>query len=126
MEIMELAAQLGKAIRENEVYQNFLKAKEAYDHNDDLNRKIMEYGVQQRALQETATSPDRDDTVMDQIQKRIDALYDEICADESFAAVNAAQEAVNELMNNVNQTITFNITGETPCTHDCSTCGGCH
>ena len=51
MEIMELAAQLGKAIRENEVYQNFLKAKEAYDHNDDLNRKIMEYGVQQRALQ---------------------------------------------------------------------------
>ena len=39
-----------------------------------------------------------------------------------------AQEAVNELMNAVNNTITFAITGEMPsnCTHDCSTCGGCH
>ena len=42
---MELAAQLGKAIKENEVYKKFLEAKEAYDHNDELNRKIMEYGV---------------------------------------------------------------------------------
>ena len=32
------------------------------------------------------------------------------------------------LRNDQNQTITFAITGEAPsgCTHDCSTCGGCH
>ena len=36
---------------------------------------------------------------------------------------------MNDLMNAVNSTITFNITGELPsdCTHNCSTCGGgCH
>ena len=34
--------------------------------------------------------------------------------------------AVNELMETVNNTIMFNATGKTACTHDCSTCGGCH
>ena len=125
MEIMELAAQLGKAIKENEVYKKFLEAREAYDKNDAINRKIMEYGVQQQALANEAGKAEKDDALMDQIQKRMDTLYEEICSDETFLAVNEAQDAVNELMNQVNQTITFNITGEQPCTHDCSSCGGC-
>ena len=125
MDVMELAAQLGKAIKEHEVYKKFLEAKEAYDKNDAVNRKIMEYGVQQQALANEAGKEETDKVLMDQIQGRIDTLYDEIVKDESFLAVNAAQDVVNELMNQVNQTITYNITGEQPCTHDCSTCGGC-
>lgn len=125
MEIMEIAATLGKAIREHEVYKKFLEAKEAYDKNDELNRKIMEYSVQQKALANEAGKAEQDSELMAQIQKRIDILYNEICDDKSFLAVNEAQDAVNELMNSVNETITYNITGEQPCTHDCSTCGGC-
>ena len=62
------------------------------------------------------------------IQKRIDELYNLITEDAAFIALNEAQAVVNELMNSVNTTITYNITGEMPssCTHDCSTCGGCH
>jgi len=125
MTVMELAAELGKAIKEHEVYKKYLEAKEAYDTNDNLNRKIMEYSVQQKALADEAGKQEKDDDLMAQIQKRIDVLYQEICEDTSFLAVNEAQDAVNELMNEVNQTITYNITGETPCTHDCSTCSGC-
>jgi cell fate (sporulation/competence/biofilm development) regulator YlbF (YheA/YmcA/DUF963 family) len=126
MEIMELAAQLGKAIKENEVYKKFTEAKEAFDNNGDVNSKIVEYGVQQSALQEAAVSEERDEAVIAKIQERMDALYSEIFADETFVALNEAQEAVNDLMNRVNETITFNITGEQTCTHDCSTCSGCH
>lgn len=125
MTVMELAAELGKAIKEHEVYKKYLEAKEAYDTNDALNRKIMEYSVQQKALADEAGKQEKDDDLMAQIQKRIDVLYKEICEDNSFLAVNEAQDAVNELMNEVNQTITYNITGESPCTHDCSTCSGC-
>ena len=125
MEVMEIAATLGKAIKEHEVYKKFLEAKAAYDSNDELNRKIMEYSVQQKALADEAGKADKDEDLMAQIQKRIDVLYKEICEDTSFLAVNEAQDAVNELMNDVNQTITYNITGEEPCTHDCSTCSGC-
>jgi cell fate (sporulation/competence/biofilm development) regulator YlbF (YheA/YmcA/DUF963 family) len=126
MEVMELAAQIGKAIKEHDVYKKYLEAKEAYDNNEVVNDKIMEYGIQQQALAIEAGKEDHDEALMDQIQKRLDALYTEICEDETFLALNAAQEAVNELMNQVNQTINYNITGEKPCTHDCSTCGGCH
>ena len=126
MEVMELAAQIGKAIKEHEVYKNYLAAKEAYDNNDAINDKIMEYGIQQQAMAIEASKEDRDDAAIEQMQTRLDTLYTEICEDPTFLALNAAQEKVNELMNQVNQTINFNITGEQPCTHDCSTCGGCH
>ena len=126
MEVMEIAATLGKAIKEHEIYKKFLEAKAAYDSNDELNRKIMEYSVQQKALaNEAGKAGEHDNVLMKQIQNRIDVLYKEICEDESFLAVNEAQDAVNELMNAVNETITYNITGEQACTHDCSTCGGC-
>ena len=125
MEVMEIAAMLGKAIKEHEVYEKYLEAKEVYDKNDVLNRKIMEYSVQQKALQEEAGKADADKLLMAQIQGRIDVLYKEICEDPSFLAINEMQDAVNELMNEVNQTITYNITGEKPCEHDCSSCSGC-
>ena len=39
----------------------------------------------------------------------------------------AAQQAMNKLMADVNAEIKFCITGERDnCTHDCSTCSGCH
>ena len=124
--IMNLAAQLGKAIKEQNIYKKFSEAKKAFDANEKLNDKIVEYGVQQTAYQEAAVSPERDDADLEQIQGRLNALYEEIFADPDFVALNAAQEEVNNLMNMVNETITFNITGEQSCTHDCSTCGGCH
>lgn len=126
MEVMELAAQIGKAIKEHEVYKKYLEAKEAYDNNEVINDKIMEYGIQQQAIAIEGAKDEHDDALIEQIQARLDTLYTEICEDPTFLALNAAQEKVNELMNQVNQTINFNITGEQPCTHDCSTCGGCH
>ena len=72
--------------------------------------------------------PEKDTIFIEVIQKRIDELYKMITEDADFVALNEAQAVVNELMNSVNSTITYNITGELPssCTHDCSSCGGCH
>ena len=91
-------------------------------------KMMMEYEVQQRAMQNEAMKQERDEAILEMIQSRIDTLYDEIVASESYKALEAAQNEVNELMNKVNTTITYNITGEEPsgCTHNCSTCGGCH
>lgn len=126
MEIMELAATLGKAIKESDTYAKYLEAKEAYDNNEVVNDKIMEYGIQQQALAIEGSKEEPDEAAMEQIQNRLDTLYAEICEDKTFIALDAAQNAMTELMNQVNQTINYNITGEQPCTHDCSTCGGCH
>ena len=38
-----------------------------------------------------------------------------------------AKKEFDAMVNQVNQMLNFYITGQDPnCTHDCSTCGGCH
>lgn len=128
MEIFELAAELGKALKEDERMKRLDAAKNAYESDPDLQRMMVEYEVQQKALQGEITREERDTLFIETIQKRIDTLYNDIMNHPVFSELNEAQAEVNELMNAVNNTITFNITGEMPssCTHDCSTCGGCH
>ena len=128
MEIFELAAELGKALKADERLVKLEEAKKAYEESKTLQRNIVEFEVQQKALQEEMIKPEKDTVFIEVIQKRIDELYNLITEDAAFIALNEAQMVVNELMNSVNTTITYNITGEMPssCTHDCSTCGGCH
>ena len=128
MGIFELAAELGKALKEDEKLVKLEEAKKAYDESKTLQKNLVEFEVQQKALQQEIAKEERDNIFIEVIQKRINELYNAITSDEAFVALNDAQAEVNELMNAVNTTITYNITGEMPssCTHDCSTCGGCH
>ena len=128
MNIFELAAELGRALKEDKRLIALDEARVAYENDETVMKLMMEYEVQQRAMQNEAMKTERNDELLGMIQSRIDALYDEIVASESYKALEKAQDEVNELMNMVNNTITFNITGEEPsgCTHNCSTCGGCH
>ena len=127
-EIMELAANLGKMLREDERLKKLEEAKNEYTSDVELQKKLLEYEVQQKAMQNEITKEEKDTNFIEIIQNRIDVLYREITESPVFLKLNEAQAEVNELMNAVNMTITANITGETPssCTHNCSTCGGCH
>ena len=127
-EIMELAAELGKKLRDDERLKRLEEAKNAYTSDVELQKKLLEYEVQQKAMQGEITKAEKDTVFIEIIQNRIDQLYREITESPAFIKLNEVQAEVNELMNAVNATITANITGETPssCTHNCSTCGGCH
>ena len=126
MEIFELAAELGKALKNDDRMIRLEKAKNAYESDPELQKMMVEYEVQQRALQGEVTREEKDTLFIDTIQKRIDTLYHSIMEHPVFVELNEAQAEVNELMNAVNNTISYEITGETPnaCTHNCSTCGG--
>ena len=126
MTIFELAAELGKALKNDEKLVRLADAKKAYEEDKVLQKYMIEYEVQQKALQVELTKEERDTLFIDVIQKRIDELYKFIMEHPKFIELSEVQAEVNELMNAVNNTITYNITGEMPssCTHDCSTCGG--
>ena len=125
MTIFELASELGKALKQDEKLVRLAEAKKKYEEDFDLQKLLVEYEVQQKALQGEITKEERDTAFIDIIQNRIDQLYREITESPVFLELNEIQAEVNELMNAVNNTITFEITGEVPsCTHDCSTCGG--
>ena len=128
MEIFELASELGKKLKDDARLIALEKAKNDYEENAELKKYMVEYDVQQRAMQKAVGQSDRDMQMIESIQRRTDELYRLIAEHPVFAELNRAQVEVNELMNAVNQTIMTQITGEEPssCTHDCSTCHGCH
>ena len=128
MGIFELAAELGKTLKEDPRLVRLEAARVAYESDENVRKLMMEYEVQQRAIQHEAAKDERDQVLLQMIQDRIDALYTAITETEAYKELEAAQNEVNALMEKVNATITYNITGEQPssCTHDCSSCGGCH
>ncbi len=127
--VFELAIVLGKALKNDPRLVRMETARKAYESDPELTTLMAEYEVQQKAMENVTTGEDFDPHMIQMIQDRINQLYEEITVHPVFAELNEAQAAVNELMNAINNTITFAITGEMPssCTHDCSTCGGgCH
>ena len=130
MEIFELAARLGQALKADERLKTLEAAKEAYENDTALLRLRREYEVQQTLLAgEIAKQEGKDLHLIEAIQTRVDDLYRAIAENAAYQNLAAAQKAVNDLMERVNAAINYEITGELPgsaCTHDCSTCGGCH
>ena len=129
MGIFELAVELGKLLKEDDRLKALESARNAYETNAELQGLMSEYEVQQQMLQaEVGKADERDMLFVETVQNRINELYKEIVNHPVFVELNRAQEEVTNLMNAVNNTITTQITGEEPsgCTHNCSTCSGCH
>ena len=123
MEIMELAAQLGRAIKADARVAKMDEAKEAYDKDEALQALMFEYNMQQIALGEEYKKETPDKSVIEAIENRLEEIVASVTSNPLFIALNAAEEEVNALMQEVNAEITFQITGQRPCSHDCSSCG---
>ena len=124
-EIFRLAAELGRAIKQDPRMIRFENAKAAYESDEKLQKLLSEYDVQQAAMQQMATDPDRDTHLVDMVRDRINELYEEILACPAFGELLTAQSESGKLMDSVNNTISYMITGKLPeCSHDCSSCGG--
>ena len=128
MEIFELAKTLGLAIREDERIKKLDEAKKAYDEDPVIRRLTTEYGIQQQALAAVYSGEDRDEAMINSINERITAIYEEVTSTEAYKNYEEAQNAVNELMEQVNNAISAAVSGVEPdgCTHNCATCKGCH
>ena len=123
MEIMELAAQLGQAIKADERIAKMDEARVAYEKDEDIQKLMLEYNAQQIALAEEYKKEEVDQKIIEAIENRLDEIVSQATSNPVFVMVNEAQEAVNKLMNEVNAEIEFQITGQRPCSHDCSSCG---
>lgn len=128
MDIFEMAAALGDALKQDEKLVALEAARKNYMEDRQLQALVVEYEVQQTAMQKEASrGEDYDTHLIDMIQNRINELYEAIIKNETYLALERAQEEVNALMNKINGIITTHITGQEPgCTHNCATCGGCH
>ncbi len=128
MDIMEMAAMLGQRVKNEEVGQRFLRAREAYNNSVELKTSFSEYNVQRMILEQEANKEEIDNELVKRIDTRIDELFEFITKHELYIELETAQNALNEELNRIMRKISEQVTGISAegCTHDCSTCGGCH
>lgn len=124
MTVKECTKLLGEAIAASEEVKGYLAAKAAYDTSRELQAMLSEYSAQRMLLGEERMKPlhEQDGEMIGKIEARVETLYEQITHSDVYLALNAAQQAVNLLMQEVNGDINFYAFGERPCTHDCSTC----
>jgi cell fate (sporulation/competence/biofilm development) regulator YlbF (YheA/YmcA/DUF963 family) len=127
--IIELAHLLGTEIAKSEEIKNLNETKNAFDSDSELQALMSEYEAERVLLgQEFSKDNDQiDEKAIADLRARIEELTREISANPIYIAFATAQNNMNKLMADVNAEIKFCITGERDnCTHDCSTCSGCH
>lgn len=126
--IIELAHMLGLEIAKSSEMKKLEEAKDAFEANADIQGKMSEYETDRILLTQEYSKEEADEKLIADLHARIEELATEITTNALYVAFNQAQAEVNALMNEVNAEIKYCITGERPsdCTHDCSTCKGCH
>ena len=131
MNVMELAKALGEGIKNDPVLLAYDAAKAAFEADAALNAQMSEYNADRTCLAEEFNKDlaMQDKDVIEQLKAKMDELARAINSNETYTRFAAAQQAVNDLMKQINEEITFYAFGVRPnsgCTHDCSSCSGCH
>lgn len=125
-EIRNAAQELGKLLRSDPRYTALAEAEEKYNTDEKMTRLIAEYNVQQSALAAQYAESEKNEEMIKIIEKRISEIYDEVTKNDMYEEYLRAKDDFDELYNEVSGILQTAITGRTACTHDCSSCGGCH
>ena len=127
--IIELAHQLGIEIANSDEIKVLNETKNAFDSDAELQALMSEYEADRVLLGQefSKNNSEIDEKAIADLRARIEELTKEISKNPIYIAFANAQQGMNKLMADVNAEIKFCITGERDnCTHDCSTCSGCH
>ncbi len=134
MDIIKMARELGHAIQEQDFYKNLYAAKDNADKDEELQKLIEDFNIKRVAINAEACKKERDEEKLSTLNAEMRTLYSQIMANERMIAYNSAKTEFDHNMRRVNAIIANSSEGEDPdttdysdsCTHDCSTCGGCH
>ena len=125
-EITETVTRLADLIKSDPRYEAVMEAQKAYTEDAQINRLLTEYNVQQAALAE-ASKGEQDAQLVESIRRRLEELYHQVVENPVYLAYKEASDAYNAFYQSVSQELEFALNGrQSGCTHDCSTCSGCH
>lgn len=135
MDLIEITRQLGKALQEDERYQNMRLAQKQSDEDESLQQLIGEFNLKRMAINNEAQKDDRNEETIKRLNEELRAVYADIMRNEHMNAYNDAKTEFDALLQRVTGIIGLCADGEDPetcdydpsaCGGDCSSCGGCH
>ena len=127
-EIFEKARELGEAIIESKEFKE-LKEAEQNQENDPVALELLKkYSDVRTKLASEIQKGDVGEERMNAIREEIEQAYEEMTTNDNITAYINAQRTFQAIIDQMNNIISFHITGKMPggCSGSCSTCGGCH
>lgn len=126
MTIFEKTRELGEMIQNTEEFKNLKAAEAAQAEDENAKTLLMEFNLRRmnlgRDIQEGKIT---EAEAIEQNNKSFDELLEKSEVIKNYVT---AQQKLDKIVTDINNILTYYITGQTPgaCTHDCSSCGGCH
>lgn len=125
MTIIEKAHELGEMIKSSKEMEALSATEKAQQEDSDAQQLIADFNIKRLNLAREIQSGKI--TEEEAIKKNNDAFSEMVEKSQVISDYVEAKKQFDNLVNSVNNVINVYIMGEQQgCTHDCSTCGGCH
>lgn len=125
MTIIEKAHELGEMIEASEEMKALKEAEKIQAEDDAAQQLVADFNIKRMNLAREIQSGKI--TEEEAIKKNNEAFSEMVEKSESIKNYVAAKENFDKMVNGINNVINIYIMGKQGgCTHDCSSCGGCH
>lgn len=125
MTIAEQAHELGKLIKQSAEMAAYKNAEERQQNDEEAIKLMQEFNLNRMNL---ARDMQEGKITQEEAVKKNNAAFEEMVKNsEVISDFIEAKKNFDALIGEVNGILNYYITGQEPgCTHDCSSCGGCH
>lgn len=125
MTIAEQAHELGKLIKQSAEMAAYKNAEERQQNDEESIKLMQEFNLNRMNL---ARDMQEGKITQEEAVKKNNAAFEEMVKNsEVISDFIEAKKNFDALIGEVNGILNYYITGQEPgCTHDCSSCGGCH
>lgn len=136
MSLESILRELGKEIQKDPRFGALKKAAAANDANEDLQKQMQELQlISLKYQQEMEKGEEASHDRITELQGEYQSVYNDIMQTEEMQAYSVAASEMEKMAQYISGMIGLFFDGQDPetceippqdCTHDCSTCGGCH
>lgn len=123
--VEEKTRELGELIQQSEEMRKYKAAEAKQNDDEEASRLMREFNVERINLARDMQNGKIPRS--EAVQKNNEAFDALLEKSEIIKEYVEAKREFDLMIQKMNQMLNFYITGQDPsCTHDCSTCGGCH
>lgn len=125
MTIIEKAHELGEMIKSSGEKTALDEVEERQGRDDEAQKLLGEFNLKRMNL--ARQLHDGKITQEEAVRQNTESFNELVAKSPVIAEYVEAKKAFDALVSEINGVLNYYITGQEPgCTHDCSTCGGCH
>lgn len=128
MDILEMAKELGKAIADSDLMAAVKKAEDVQNNDEKAQQLIGEYNLKRMQLAQRVQKEDVTQEELEAVQKELSDEFDKLMQYSVISDFITARKELDAVLEQVNNVISFYVTGKTPdggCSGSCSSCSGC-